>query len=245
MPMHDWTQVDSGIYHDFHQGWTIEIRNSLNRGLLPPGYFAMADQRVSGPEPDVITFQTRAPKSTDSGQGLAVLDTPPHTQLVAKLSSDNAVYARKANRIAIRQKQGRVVSIIEIVSPGNKDNKAAIASFRSKLIEFLQAGIHVLIIDPFPPSPRDPDGIHQVIWDELVGEPFPKRPENKPLTAASYDAGDDFTAYVEPFAVGDLLPEMPLFLEPGWYIPVPIEKCYMQAWDALATEVREMVSSNS
>jgi hypothetical protein len=33
-------------FHDFHQGWTIEIRNKLNRGILPEG---KADQRVSGP----------------------------------------------------------------------------------------------------------------------------------------------------------------------------------------------------
>ena len=52
MPIHDWSCVESGTFHDFHQGWTIEIRNALNRGILPPGYFAMADQRIGGPEPD-------------------------------------------------------------------------------------------------------------------------------------------------------------------------------------------------
>jgi hypothetical protein len=51
MPTHDWTRVDAGTCHDFHQGWTIEVRNRLNGGILPDGYFAMADQRVSGPEP--------------------------------------------------------------------------------------------------------------------------------------------------------------------------------------------------
>ena len=54
MPIHDWTRVSAGTFHDFHQGWMIEIRNTLNRGVLPEGYYAMADQRVSGPEPDVI-----------------------------------------------------------------------------------------------------------------------------------------------------------------------------------------------
>ena len=22
MPVHDWTRVDAGLFHDFHQGWT-------------------------------------------------------------------------------------------------------------------------------------------------------------------------------------------------------------------------------
>ena len=35
MPIHDWTRVPAGIYHDFHRGWTVEIRRRLNRGVLP------------------------------------------------------------------------------------------------------------------------------------------------------------------------------------------------------------------
>jgi len=38
MPIHDWSRVDAGLFHDFHQAWTIELRKALNRGLLPPGY---------------------------------------------------------------------------------------------------------------------------------------------------------------------------------------------------------------
>ena len=49
------------------------------------------------------------------------------------------------------------------------------------------------------------------------------------------------TAYVEPFAVGDLLPEMPLFLEPGWYVLLPLEVTYRASWDVLPRELRDMV----
>jgi hypothetical protein len=38
MPIHDWSRVDPNLFHDFHQTWTIAIRNSLNSGLLPKGY---------------------------------------------------------------------------------------------------------------------------------------------------------------------------------------------------------------
>jgi hypothetical protein len=41
MPIHDWSRVRSNQFHDFHQSWTIAIRNALNAGRLPLGFFAM------------------------------------------------------------------------------------------------------------------------------------------------------------------------------------------------------------
>src|SRR5205823_11915785 len=105
MPIHDWTRVDAGTFHDFHQDWTIEIRRTLNRGILPDGYFAMADQRVSGPEPDVIALKLRSP--SPSG-GVTVADAPPRAKQVGRVETERAAYARKANRIAARHQLGRV-----------------------------------------------------------------------------------------------------------------------------------------
>jgi hypothetical protein len=36
MSVHDWTRVDADLFHDFHQGWTVALRNALNAGGLPP-----------------------------------------------------------------------------------------------------------------------------------------------------------------------------------------------------------------
>ncbi len=62
-------------------------------------------------------------------------------------------------------------------------------------------------------------------------------PADKSPSAVSYDAGNPFLAYVEPLAVGDPLPEMPLFLQPGICIPCPLEESYMATWDALPEEL--------
>jgi hypothetical protein len=62
--------------------------------------------------------------------------------------------------------------VIEIVSPGNKDSRAAVREFVEETIDFLRAGIHVLMIDLFPPTPRDPYGMHKVIWDEIEEQDF-------------------------------------------------------------------------
>ncbi len=143
--------------------------------------------------------------------------------------------------VVVRQEFGPVVAIIEVVSPGNKDSVHAIRSFKAKAVEFIRHGVSLVIIDLFPPTPRDPDGIHQAIWDELVGEAFEARLSDKPLTVASYDAGGDTTAYVDPVAVGDPLPDAPLFLAPGWYVNIPLEATYRTSWEVTPKPIRDLM----
>jgi hypothetical protein len=240
MPIHDWTRVDAGTYHDFHQGWTIYVRNALNRGILPPGYRAMADLKVGGTEPDVAALKLREPPSQG---GLAVADSPPQARQVARATeaeTELAYYARKANRIVIRHTRGQLVAAIEIVSPGNKSNKNGIRAFVGKMVDYLRNGISVVVIDPFPPGPRDPEGIHQRIWDGFVGLRAEPRPPDMPLTVVSYDAGER-TAYVDPVAVGNPWPDASLFLAPGWYVKVPLECTYAASWEETAQETRDLV----
>ena len=239
MPIHDWTRVKSGTFHNFHQDWTVEICRTLNRGLLPDGYFAMADQRVTGPEPDVVALRLR---SHDSPGGLAVAEAPPRVQQSARKQTERRIYAGKGNRIAIHHHLGRVVAMIEVVSPGNKDSVNALRAFTGKVVDFLNKGISFVVIDLFPPTARDPDGIHQAIWDELVGETFEARPADKPLTIASYDAGGDLAAYVDPVAVGDPLPDAPLFLAPDWYVNIPLETTYAASWAVTPKPIRDLVT---
>ncbi len=218
MPIHDWTRVRPNRFHDFHQSWTIAIRNALNAGVLPSGYFAMVEQKIRGPEPDVITLALD-PKPKPEAGGTALDLQPPKTRFVTRTEAEG--YARKANRVTVRHPDGDVVAVLEIVSPGNKDSRHAIRAFARKAVEFLHAGIHLLIVDPFPPGPRDPQGIHKVIWDRLHDEPF-ALPPDKPLTLAAYAVGAETAAYVEPVAVGDALPDMPIFLTADRYVPCPL-----------------------
>ena len=72
MPMHDWTKVYSGLFHDFHQGWSITIRNALNGGLLPKGMSAFVEHKVGVVEPDVLTVDTWAESNRGAG-GIAAV----------------------------------------------------------------------------------------------------------------------------------------------------------------------------
>jgi hypothetical protein len=238
MPIHDWTRVEAGDFHDFHQCWVVEIRNALNRGLLPPEYMAMTDQITGRPIPDVVTLQTRRPKA-DPG-GVAVEVAPPTARLVKKF--ERIDYAKRADRVVIRHGRGEVVAIIEVVSPGNKASQHAIRSFVEKAADILGQGVNLLVVDLFPPTPRDPQGIHKAILDQFEDEPF-DFPPGKNLTVASYIGGDLMAAYVDSVGVGDVLPSLPIFLSETRYVPAPLEATYMQAWDVYPAMLKQIIES--
>jgi hypothetical protein len=235
VPIHDWTRVRANRFHDFHQGWTIGIRNALNAGLLPAGYIALAEQVTGGPEPDVVTLSLPIKPGDGTVGGLAVADVAPRARVQAQAEAIR--YARKANRITIRHPDGDLVAIIEVVSPGNKDSKHAVRSFARKAVDFLLAGVHLLVVDLFPPSKRDPQGIHKLIWDRIKDEPY-ELPPGKPLTLASYSAGGTITAYVENIGIGEPLPDMPVFLTPDRYVPCPLESTYQASWAVFPKELK-------
>jgi len=240
MPVHDWTRVDAGLFHAFHQGWTIALCNALNAGGLPPGYFALPEQVIGGPIPDVLTLRQlpRAGPPSASSSGLAVMTGTPATRFVQRAEADR--YSRKANRITVRHEHGRIVAVVEIVSPGNKGSRHAIQAFVRKMADLLDQGIHLLVVDLFPPSDRDPQGVHKAIWDEIAEAPF-ELPPDKPLTLAAYEAASVKVAYVEPVAVGDVLPDMPLFLEPEVHVPAPLEASYETSWEAFPAALKGLL----
>ncbi len=61
MPIHDWTRLEAGDFHHFHQAWITYIANNLNGGLLPPEFMALSEQVTGRPIPDVVTLQTHTP----------------------------------------------------------------------------------------------------------------------------------------------------------------------------------------
>jgi hypothetical protein len=48
-------------------------------------------------------------------------------------------------------------------------------------------------------------------------------------------------AYVELVGVGDVLPDMPAYLEPESYIPVPLEATYQATWTSCPEDMCQLV----
>jgi Protein of unknown function (DUF4058) len=242
MPIHDWTRVDAGLFHAFHQGWIIRLSDALNEGVLPRDYFALPEQSIQCPIPDVLTLQlsTEPDEPGGSGVGVAVATTPPRTHIVRH--AEDRVYVRKKDRIAVRHRHGQVVAVVEIVSPDNKASTGELRSFVEKTSDLIMQDVHLLVIDLFPPSKRDPQGIHKAIWDQFKEEDF-ELPTDRRLTLASYDAGPPPVASVEVAAVGDTLPDMPLFLKPGFYVSTPLEATYQERWNHVPPPIKKLLET--
>ncbi|TWT94295.1 DUF4058 family protein [Neorhodopirellula pilleata] len=247
MPIHDWSLVDSGIFHDFHQSWIVEIGRALNGGLLPKDYYALIEQHAGGPVPDVLTLERRASPNDDGpanrirssvpdyqtgASPLTTAEVPPtvaHTHSI----DENLLYVRKSSTLVLRHVSGDdVVGFIEIVSPGNKHSQSSIRQLIDKIGDAVARGCHVLVVDLHGPTPRDQRGLHAQYWMDWYADPTaPGVTKECPLGLATYCACDPPIAYFEPTAVGKTLIDMPAFLTAQAYVNVPLEPTYRKAWD--------------
>lgn len=246
MPAHDWSRVEDGIFHDFHLAWIGELRRVLNAGLLPPDHYALGEQIVGDFGPDVLTLRVAPPADSNGAPQapsgtVAVATAPPQVSLVAHAVQES--YTRRQRSLVIRHTSNhRIVAVIEVLSRGNKASQHAVRSLLDKLLGALQHGIHLLLLDLHPPGPRDSDGIHGLVWQELTGEVY-QHPPTRPLTLVAYSAGPVKTAYVQPLAVGDALSEMPLFLSADHYVNVPLERAYLGAYEGVPQFYRAVLEA--
>ncbi len=248
MPIHNWKLATAGTYHDFHLKWIAAMTNRLNSGLLPPELFAMAEQVIGGPAPDVVTLRDwpEAPASRLLGDGsrqLGAIATvpeplaPPQTEIVMTAGLS---YVRKKSQIVIKHELGHVISVIELVSPGNKHSRSEMERLVNKAVELIQSGVHLLVVDPFPATLRDPQGIANLIWYEIDSTQELPYDSKRPLMAASFQAKPTPVVHLNRFSVGDVIPDMPVFLIEDRYVSLPLEATYQQVWELLPQPIRRI-----
>lgn len=248
VPVHDWTRVDAGIFHHFHHMWIDENARALNRILKGTAYYALAEQIAGGLGPDVLTVQrplggpAGKPGRKQRNGTVALATTPPKIRI--RITNPPLWYAAKKKAVTIRHvSEHNVVAVLEILSPGNKAGRSPLAAFVRKAQDLLAAGVHLSLVDLLPPTPRDPRGIHPVVWGDDDEDAFPFDPA-KPLTCAAYIGGGGAEAFVEPIAVGDKLPALPLFLTAEEYVPVPLEATYQAAFAAVPDVWQEVLDAD-
>ncbi len=204
----------------------------------------MAEQHAGQSIPDILTltspawlasdrvessrgdYSNGAPTDAPPPQGaVALADAPPQVSF-RSVPSEVAIYREQRRTISIRQEpENRVVAMIEVLSPGNKDGSKAMDEFVAKSIEVMDAGIHLLIVDLFPTSVCNPEGIHGLLWNDSF-----KLPDDRRLTLVSYRIDVLNEAFIEPVAVGQEMHDMPVFLDRAWYVNAPLRSTYESAW---------------
>ena len=254
--LHDWTRVDAGVWHMFHLVWIAELSKQLNGGLLPEPYYAQAEPQggftveedADDPDPaangggprrfegDLLTLRDSDYTGDAPAGGVALADSPPRVRMTGPLSGP-------ARRIAVRHSSGdRTVALIELVSPGNRDGRGKVASFCDKIAAAIRGGVHVLLVDLFPPNALLPTGMHGAVMERFDGDYLP--PDGEPLACAAYRAArGGGTTFVEPLRVGDRPPTMPLFLRPTHYVDLPLAPGYAEAYRPTPAKFRRVLEA--
>src|SRR5205085_12131993 len=114
--------------------------------------------------------------------------TKPRNRPIAQTELE--FYRTKQKTVTVRHvSDDDVVALIEIASPGNKSHRRRLRELVEKAATFLDQGVHLCIIDLFPPGRRDPTGLHGAIWEEISGEDYvlPRGKTNR--LVASYECG--------------------------------------------------------
>ncbi len=210
MPIHDWTRVDDGAFYDFHLGWIMAIRTALNTGVLPDDFYALAE-----PAGDI------APRMLPLGR-------------------PRELFAGDGNlrHLVIRNlSSGQIVAVVEVVSPSEDPNQQRWRLVQ-RAIDLLRQGTHLLVVDMLPRTPGNDQGIHGAIWRRMCDDES-DLPIDAPLTLIAYAANEPLKAYVEPVRFRERLLEMPLFLTEGKYVPVPLERTCMEAWQGVPKHLRQ------
>src|SRR5258708_7500307 len=124
MALHDWTLVEAGIFHSFHNAWITHLGEALNAGVLPSGYYALGEQHFGHYIGDLLTLHAGGangaslPSKPWDG-GLAVAEAPPRVRHLLTATETNRTRRRT---LAVRHVSGhQLVAVIEIVLPSNKD----------------------------------------------------------------------------------------------------------------------------
>jgi hypothetical protein len=234
MPLldHFHSPVSNRSWESFHSRWVNSIADALNR-MLPRRYVAEVQTRLgSSVEADVAEFEgpyeeEDGPPDGASG-GVAVQAwAPPVTQLVAP-----AVFPDDFEVQVLDQRGGfRLVAVVELVSPANKDRPENRRAFAAKCAAYLQRGIGVIVVDVVTERRFN---LHNELVD-LLGweEPF-RMPAEAFLYAAAYRPArrqekNQIDLWPVPLAVGSSLPLLPLALKGTRAVPIDLEATYTDA----------------
>jgi len=200
-------------WHSFHNSWATYISSQLN-SLLPLGYFAEANVQY-GIEIDVAAFE-------ESGAEPSTVNyTPP-----APNATHPTTFTEAVVEIGIFSRSGgpQLAAAVELVSPANKDRPETRQALVNKCATYIQAGVGVVLVDVVTERSAD---FHR----ELLARLGATGNAPGPLFASAYrpverDGASILDVWIEPVALGQPLPTMPLWLRGGLCLPVELEATY-------------------
>jgi Protein of unknown function (DUF4058) len=217
-------------WESFHSRWATAIADALDR-TLPPRYFAEVQVRfASDVEAEVFEFgvqcfMLRADDST--GDGLTAHWAPPPSQMeVSAVFPDDV-------EVPVRDKEDgeRILAVIALISPGNKDRDETRRAFAAKCSTYLQRDLGLIIVDIVTDQTAD---LHNELVRLLGHDDDLALSLESSLYAVAYHprywlSRQQIEMWPKVLAVGEYLPTLPLALRGTGFVPVDLEATYTDA----------------
>jgi hypothetical protein len=239
MPLRDHFQPPISLqraWESFHARWAISIADQLN-GRLPRRFFAEVYTHLgSKVEADVVEFESldesldeseRTPDNCEGGGVAVAVWAPPVAILTMPAVFPDDFEVRVRDELF----DARVVAVVELVSPGNKDRPENRHAFAAKSAAYLQRGIGLITVDIVTTR-------HFNLHNELLpllelDSPFAMA-EDAPIYSVAYrpirrNETDLIDAWPVVLSIGSSLPLLPLSLKRFRPVPLDLEAAYEDA----------------
>ena len=221
---------DVHSWDELHGMWPAMIVRELIK-VLPEPYFAAPGVHLGTLyEIDVGTYRDPVPESKgleidEGGVAVAAYAPPKPTLTLEPRLPNQDVYEV---RIYNSRRNRRLVAVIEIVSPSNKDRPENRATSVAKAATLLKNNICVSIVDVV--STYD-FNLYAELMNFLHGVDPALGIEPPPMYAATLrlryeDRRRMMDNWYHPLAIGQPLPTLPIWLKETWAISLDLESSY-------------------
>ena len=217
--------ADQRSWEELHGAWPGVIAFRLN-ALLPPEYYSGVRVRLGTVvEIDIGTFEDDAsdgPLDSSGGPAVATALAPP----AVLLDTDTPTPPEYEVLVYDQRRARRLVAVVEIVSPRNKDRPESRDAFVSKCHALLQQEVCVVIVDPVTDRSAN-------LYAELAARIGAEAPTTAigSIYAVTCRALTErgrwrVEAWGHDLAIGMSLPTLPLWLTGRRWVPLELERTY-------------------
>ncbi|MGP0065482.1 MAG: DUF4058 family protein [Isosphaeraceae bacterium] len=235
MPLRDHFQqpiFPSRAWESFHTQWAGSLAAQLN-ATLPRRFFAEAHVHLGNQvEADVAEFEgldeSEQMPDDDTGGGVAVeVWAPPIATATMPAEFPDDIEVRVRDEFL----DTRVVAVVELVSPGNKDRPEKRLAFADKSAAYLQRGIGLITLDIVTSRQFN---LHNELVSRLGLDSRFTMPEEDYIYAVAYRPirrgnANLIDIWQNALSVGEQLPILPLSLKGFRPVPLELEAAYEEA----------------
>lgn len=214
-------------FHSFHNAWATQIAFELNK-ILPKGFIAEPNVHLGNLGEIDVRADELLPEDTTALLTQYHAPAPRRTIQVS--------FPEETEIFIVNISQARAtVGVIEIVSPSNKDRPLHRNIFVSKCLSIISQGISLIIVDIVTIHPFN---FHNELLQKLEATDGQMEEDwETPLYCSAYhylsEERPALQLWTHALKVGDILPELPLFISSEIAAPVKLEEAYMKTREGL------------